>query len=131
MKKLAIILSPFVLFAGSSFAGELGVSNSYGNSFRQGSGTSSVHWSTNSQLNEHSINGAIKIETSSYGGNSENDHDDKNSSTPSGFSDQAFSAAFGYGTRDYSETTKASGSSKDTYSFGSTNFTHSVSTFSR
>jgi hypothetical protein len=134
-----------VLFAGSALAGEIGVTNSYGHSFRNGTGVTNIQFNTNSQLTENSIYGAVKKETSSYGnietttttspGNSGNTPGGENSgnttTTPGEFSDIASSFSFGFGERNYTETTNVTGTTQETYSFGSTNFTHSVGVFSR
>lgn len=142
--KLALFATSTVLFAGSSFAAELGVTNSYGHSFRNGTGTTNIEFQTNSQLVEKSVYGAVKLETSSYGGNETtttglgdgNGNGNGNGNSPNvpdtgNYSDNAFALSFGLGTRNYTENTTVTGSTVETYSFGSTNFTHSVGVFSR
>lgn len=141
--------APFILGA-SAFAGELGVTNSYGHSYREGTGTTNIQFTTNSQLTENSVYGAVKKEFSSYGGqetttstapgnsgntpggqNSGSTYGGSTSTTPGGFADTATSLSFGFGERNYSETKNVSGTTQENYSFGSTNFTHSVGVFSR
>ena len=146
--KLVLFATSTVLFAGSAIAGEIGVTNSYGNSFRNGTGTTNIQWTTNSQLSEQTSFGAIKLEKSSFDGKGNNgwgNGDDdapgksggKNKAENGGnqtsvpFSDKAFAASLVFGTRDYTENTQVTGSTAETYSFGSTNFTHSVGAFSR
>jgi hypothetical protein len=143
MKKVihSVIFSSLI-FAGNSIAGELGVTNSYGNSFREGTGMTNIQFQTNSQTTENSSYGAVKFEKSSYGGGSfetpssnapgnPNNNGGNQGGNDSLFSDNAFSASFGFGERNYTETTNVTGTTTDNYSFGSTNFTHSVGVFSR
>lgn len=146
--KIVLFATSTVIFAGSAFAGEIGVTNSYGHSFRNGTGTTDIQWTTNAQLTEQTSFGAIKLEKSSFNGNENNgwgngDQDapgksgDKNKAENGGgqtsvpFSDKAFAVSLVFGTRNYAEDTKVTGSTAETYSFGSTNFTHSVGAFSR
>lgn len=155
--KILSALVATMAFSGSAIAGELGVTNSYGHSFRYGTGTTNIQFTTTSQLTENSTAGAIKIETSTFNqnsaganngfgngdqgapGNSGNANNAENANAGSGtlqdlvgsFSDRAFAASINYGTRNYTENTTANGTTNDQYTFGSTNFTHSVGTFSR
>jgi hypothetical protein len=146
--KVSALLASSLVFTGPVFAGELGVTNSYGHSFREGTGTTNIQWTTNSQLTEQSVFGAIKIEKSSFDGKENNgfgngDQDapgnsgGKNKAENAGgslagsFTDKALAASFGFGTRNYTEDTSAKGVTDEVYSFGSTNFTHSVGVFSR
>ena len=165
LKTISYALASSLVFAGSTFAGELGVTNSYGNSFRSGTGTTNIQWTTNAQLTEQSAFGAIKLETSSYNGGSgfnngwgNGDHDAPGHSGPhnhaenggdkdkgkgkdkdngglpnpgSSYGDRAFAASLAFGTRNYTENTSVTGTTEETYSFGSSNFTHSVGVFSR
>lgn len=137
-----------------AFAGELGVTNSYGNSFRYGTGITHIDWQTNSQTTEQSSYGAIKVERSRFngetnfnpnngfgngdqdppgnsGGNNNAENGRRNSRPRDQFSDNAFSASFGFGTRTYNETTNVTGNTVENFTFGSSNFTHSVGVFSR
>lgn len=147
MKKvITSLLFSSLMFAGNSIAGELGVTNSYGHSFREGTGVTNIQFQTNSQTTENSSYGAVKFEKSSYDGGSTQVTSPGNSGNTPGngngngnnggvtapvFSDTAFSKSFGFGERNYTETTNVTGTTNDTYSFGSTNFTHSVGVFSR
>lgn len=148
-KSISTIILSSVLLSGSAIAGELGVTNSYGHSFRHGTGTTNINWSSNSQVTEQSASGAIKIERTSFDGSSNTNNGIGNGAqNPPGnsggngnaptvpnlgdnFTDNAFAASASFGTRNYTESTTSSGTTNDTYSFGSTNFTHSVGTFSR
>lgn len=142
--KLIALVSSTVLFTGSAFAGEIGVTNSYGHSFRNGTGTTNIEWRTNSQTTEQTSYGAIKLETSAYNqnngwgngdqdppGNSGPNNNAENGGGGSPFSDRAFAASLVFGSRNYTDETRVNGSTAETYSFGSTNFTHSVGAFSR
>lgn len=157
MKRFLFIPTIFASLATISpaFAGELGVTNSYGNSFRYGTGITHIDWQTNSQTTEQSSYGAIKLETSSYrGGNLNNGFGNGDQDPPGNsggnnnaengrrrggeysrptdpFSDRSFSASFGFGTRNYNETTNVTGNTVENFTFGSSNFTHSVGVFSR
>ena len=147
--------APFILGA-SAFAGEIGVSNSYGHSWRAGTGQTTIEWNTKSQVAENSVSVAGKIDRSSTtsvtGGGSISsgnggwvDGDDKDKgkgndkdggSTAGGLGgslsqSNSFAFAGSYSTRNYTEDTSVSGNTQEVYSFGQTNFTHSVSTFAR
>jgi len=143
-----LILSS-ILVAGSVSAAELGVTNSYGQSFRDGTGVTNIQFNTSSQVAENSYYGAVKLETSSYGdgettttttapGNGNGNgygYGNAGSTTtvtsPGGFNDSATSLSLGFGERNYSEAINQTGTTQDRYSFGSTNFSHSVGVFSR
>ena len=143
MKPSHLIFLLPLLTATPSLAGELGVTNSYGHSFQTGRGTSNVQWNTNSQLTEQSVFGAIKIEKSTFNqnngwGNGDQDapgNSGENNNAENGlgsnYTDRAFSVSFGFGTRNYTETSTARGNTRQEFSFGETNFTHSVGVFSR
>ncbi|MFZ9243187.1 MAG: hypothetical protein ACO295_08295 [Sediminibacterium sp.] len=141
--------APFML-CGSAFAGEIGVTNSYGHSWRTGTGQTNVQWVTNSQLDEQSVSIAGKIETTTSetltgAGGLSNDWEDGDDKDKGKGNDKGSGGALGgtyagseslsfagtIGTRNYTETTNVDGESTESYSFGSSNFTHSVSTFSR
>ena len=144
--KLFLFVASTSIFAGSAFAGEIGVTNSYGNSFRNGTGSTNIQWTTNTQLSEQTSYGSIKLETSSVNNNNgwgngdqdspgksggKNNAENGGGQTPVPFRDKSFASSLVLGTRNYTENTKATGSTVETYSFGSTNFEHSVGAFSR
>lgn len=160
MKRFLFIPTIFASLATMSpaFAGELGVTNSYGSSFRYGTGVTHIDWTTNSQTTEQSGYGAIKVERSRFNGettfnpnngfgngnqtppgNSGGNNNAENGNGGNGgvsqpqvpFSDSAFSASLGFGTRNYNETTNVTGNTVENFTFGSNNFTHSVGVFSR
>jgi hypothetical protein len=134
----------------AAFAGEVGVTNSYGHSFRSGTGTTTIDFVTNSQLVENAAGLAGKIEHSYAGSFSggytqptviKQDGDDKDKgkgndkvvvpgSAGGTYSyDESLAVAGSVYTRNYQEQTNVQGQTREAYSFGSTNFNHSVSTF--
>lgn len=152
LKSISYAIVSAIVLSGSAFAGELGVTNSYGNSFRYGTGTTNIQFNTTSQLSENSTAAAIKLEKSTFNGasglnngfgngdqdapgNSGGNNNAENANSirdlVGSFSDRAFAGSINYGTRNYTENTNANGTTNEQYTFGSTNFTHSVGTFSR
>ena len=142
-KIFGLILSSPFLIGSSVIAGEIGVTNSYGHSFRSGRGTTDIQFQTNSQLLENSSYGSVKVETSSYGfgegsgpGNSGNTPAAGNSNSQNHlnnlqYGDSVFSRSQASGTRNYRENTNVTGNTNEVYSFGSTNFTHSVGAYAQ
>lgn len=126
-----------------SLSAELGVSNTYGHSFRSGTGSSSLKFETNTQISEQSQFGALKLETNSYRtgsmpGNGNGNDDRRPSSSPSNpgnpnevFTGNSLAGSFSLGSRNLSETTRVTGSSSEKYTFSSSEFSHSVGAFSR
>lgn len=140
MNRLIHIAIPFSLaiVPAASLAAEIGVTNSYSHSYREGTGITTIDFITNEQVTENTKFGAIKIETSSFDGNIPALEEDRpglglgrGNAQGLPFTDTAFAASIGFGSRDLTSNTQITGNTTETYSFGSTNFSHSVGVFSR
>ena len=133
-----LLFSTFFLTPAVALAGEIGVTNSYGTSFRDGTGSTIIDFTSNIQTIENSSFGAEKEESSFFingeitadieggEGGAEGTIDGA-----SFFSGESLSSSWGEGTRTMTEETSVTGNTFEDYSFGSNNFSHSLSVFSR
>lgn len=125
--KVSAISFSTLLLVSPVFAGEIGVTNFYGHSWREGSGSSTTDFTSTTVTSDQYTFEASKTdivdvtETGPSQGSSGTD-------TFTSYSEASSSTS---GTGTLNSTVDVTGGSDDIYTFGSNNFTHSVGVFSR
>lgn len=141
-KIIRLTISAFALTAPvSAVAGEIGVSNSWSSGFREGTGSTVTDFTSTTQINETATYGAFKIEggasaidniaPATGNGNGKGNGNGLAVAAPQAPSFEYLAGSWGEGSRTMTQDSTAQGTSTETYSFGSNNFSHSVSVFAR
>lgn len=124
MHRFALAVLTVIAIAPSAHAGSIGVTNSWGHSTRTGTGTTVINVTGSSQLTETSTSSTSKTETGRTA-----DHPGNGNGNANGLGSSYDATAASTLNRTYTESTNFTQATNEAYSFGATNFSHSISTF--
>lgn len=125
---LAALTGATVLTATTSMASEIGVTNRYGNSQSYGNGKAWSDTQSHFQRSEHTVSGASKTETSTFGDNQQ-DASVNTQGQNNGFQSNSTASSWTMGKTSFTETGRTNSGSKENFGYSRSTFEHTVGSF--